>query len=130
MPRAWRYRPANTQRDLSPEARKLGRRAMDDFLLSPQVLRPTIEAANDVADAARELTVAEGHVDTGDFVSKFDVGVGEIMTIDGNPRVTARVHNDSAHAAAVEFLSPNKGGHGFRILGRAAQPWHSPKGPA
>lgn len=122
----WAYRPANTLNDLAPEVAATGRQSMAEFLLSPQVQRPVSQATEDVAEAARALTVAVGAVDTGDFVSKFDAQVGKPMVVAGNPRVTGRVVNDSDHAAAVEFGN-SRVGEGRRILGNAAQPWHTPK---
>jgi hypothetical protein len=129
MAKAWRYKPANRRSDLPKEARALGRRAMDDFLLSPQLLKPVMAATKDIKDAAEALTVAEGKVKSGDFLRGFDSAVGEIVEVSGNPRVTGRVFNDSEHAAAVE-LGNQRAGQGSHILLRAGQPWHTRKGIA
>lgn len=126
--KGWRYRPANSSASLSPEARALGRKAMDAFLLSPQMQKPVTEATKDVEGAARALTVAIGAVDTGDFLDSFDSGPADPIVISGNPRVAGRVTNDSDHAAAVEYGNSAVGA-GRRVLGRAAQPWHTEKRP-
>ena len=53
-----RYKPANTIADLSDEAKKLGRQSMAEFLLSPQVAKPTFQAAQDVRTAAQGRAMA------------------------------------------------------------------------
>jgi hypothetical protein len=128
MPSSYRYKPANNLADLSKEARAVGRRSMAEFLLSPDVLRPVMQATKDIEDAAADLTRAEDLVDTGEFVDSFTSFVGDYMVIDGNPRVTGRVANDSAHAAALEFGNSQVAAH--HVLARAGQPFHSEKGPA
>jgi len=125
--RAW-YVPANTRRDLPAGSRF---RAMDDFLLSRQLHKPVLEAAEDVASEARALAIEGGMVDSGDFVSSFDVEAGPVLTVSDpfpNPRVTGRVTNDSDHAAAVEWGNAQTKGQGHRVLGRAGEKFHTPKG--
>ena len=130
MAGTFRYKPANTVADLSDQARGLGRQSMAEFLVSPQVQRPVSAAAKDISEAARDLALAEA-TRTGSFANAFESGVGGIMVVAGNPRVTAQVSNSDPAAMANEY-----GGRGAlgsnvperRILGRAAQPWHTAKG--
>lgn len=125
--KGWRYKPANTSRDLAPEARAVGRKAMDAFLVSPQMQKPTDEAAADVADAARTLAGIIAY-DTGSYSESFESGPAAPVEVAGNVRVSARVTNDDDAAPAVEFGN-SKVGPGKRVLLSAAQPWHTEKRP-
>jgi hypothetical protein len=121
-----RYKAANTRADLSEEARALGRGSMTELLLSPQVMKPVFQAAQDIREAAQALALAEA-VHTGEYADSFTVEPQAPIIIDGNPRVAFRVVNDDEAAAPVEFGNVRIG-PGKRILGRAGQPWHVPKG--
>jgi hypothetical protein len=125
------YQPTNTRRDLPRIPASQGRKAMDDFLVSPELQETVLEAAADIEADAVELATSEGLVDSGKYVSSFDHRAGEIVVVnDGeftNPRVSAEVSNDAAHAAAVEYGNKQVGA-GHRILGRIAAKYDNPKG--
>ena len=123
----FRYRPANSKASLSPEARKIGRESMKEFLLSPQLQEPVSKATEDIADAAKALAVADGLVDSGEYSEGFEGQVGAPIVIAGNRRVAGRVVNDAAHSAALEWGNSRATGH--HVLGRAGQPFHSEKRP-
>ena len=120
------YRPANRAGDLRPGSTH---KAMDKFLMSDDVQRVADEAAKDIADAARDLAVAEGSVNSGTYARSFVV-LKDVTPIvaDGNPRRTAAVINDDRAAAPLEF--GNSRVRARRFLGRAGAPYHTPKGIA
>lgn len=130
--RVW-YQPTNTRRDLPRVPASQKRRAMDEFLVSPELQDVVLEAAADMEADAREIAVSEGLVSSGEYVSKFEHKAGPIVEIsDGdfpNPRVSAEVSNESKHAAAVEFGN-SQVGEGHRVLGKVAAKYDNPKGGA
>lgn len=132
---AW-YQPTNTRRDLPRVPAAQARRAMDDFLVSPELQKTVLEAAADMEADARDLAISEDVIDSGDYVSKFEHKAGPIVVInDGtytNPRVSAEVGNESEHAVVVEFgvrgRKADEPKRGHRILGKIAEKYDNPKG--
>lgn len=129
---AW-YQPANTRRDLPRSVGGQRFAAMDEFLLSSEMQDVVNEAAGDMQTDAEDLARAEGLVRTGEYVSSFQHEPGPVVEVnDGefaNPRVSAEVANTSDHAAAVEYGN-SRAGRGYRILGKIAARYSSPKGGA
>ena len=143
MASTYRYKPAHTMADLSAPALAAGHQSMAEFLLSPQLMKPVLKAAADIADDARAIIVAEAY-DTGALLESVNSGPAEPMVFNGNPRVAAAVtmHGgiyrrakdpESSVGAVVEFGNSQTRGKGpaqqVRPLWRAGQPYHSPKGP-
>lgn len=130
-PVTWRYKPANTKADLRPESKNL---AMDAFLLSPRLQRPTTAVAQEIALIAKATALVEAS-DTTAFANAFVAAPGPPMVVGGNPRVSARVSNSDPAAAPNEFGNVRilKSGKAVefpakRILGRSGEPFHTPRG--
>ena len=119
-----RYRPANTRADLRRDAPASTNMSMQEFLLSDRVQKVAMEAAKDIQAAAQQIAGAVA-TKTGAYASSFDHHEGPSVVIDGNPRRTARVANDDAAAAPLEFGNSRQESH--RIMGRAGQPWNTEK---
>lgn len=124
------YKPAQTSLDLPPGSKF---KAMDAFLLSPQLGDPVNEATKDIATAATTLATAE-RFETGAYAASIEADEGEIVVVGGRPRVSGAVmaHGGSypnakdpetSIAAVVEWGNANA--PGARILGRAGDPFHS-----
>lgn len=93
-----------------------GPKGLGGFLLSAQLLKPVLEVAHDIAEDAKENSPrSEG--DGPHMADQFKVTPGAVITVAGNPRVSAEVTNDDPAAAPNEFGgSRNKP---RRMLGRA-----------
>lgn len=133
-----RYQAANTIADLSPEARKLGRGSMAEFLLSPQVQDAATDVGKEIANDLRD-SIAQHFDATNTLGESVESHAGEPMVIKGNPRATAQVsydggvypgarQEDSTKAAVVEF--GNSVNRDYHLLREAGQPYHTEKGPA
>lgn len=70
-----------------------------------------------VQDAMPYAISISPHGDTLDYVSSWDA-IDTYEVIAGLRRVACRLFNGSAHAAAVEWVSPRGYGHGYRVLGQ------------
>jgi len=70
-----------------------------------------------VRDAMPYAISISPHGDTLDYVSSWRA-VDTYEVIAGLRRVACRLFNDSAHAAAVEWVSKRGYGHGYHVLGR------------
>ena len=129
------YVPANHRRDLPKGSRH---RAMDSFLLSPQLQDVVLRAGEDIAGEARGMAIEEGVAETGEYASSFDARVGPPLSVGPpfpNPRVSVIVSNDAGDAdtgysvaADVEYGTSTRPGK--RILYRAGLKYHTPRGIA
>jgi hypothetical protein len=123
------YQPANTRRDLPPGASQK-RQPMDVFLLSDDLQDVLMEAGEDMVDDARQIAIADGLVESGNYVRAFEARRGDIVEVnDGdfaNPRVSTDVLNTDATAAAIEFGNSQVGA-GRRVLGRVAAKYDNPR---
>jgi hypothetical protein len=99
---------------------------MAEFLLSPQLAKPVLQATHDIRDACEAIVLAEA-TDTGNLASSFEVHPTAPIVMAGNPRVAFRVENSDPAAAPNEF--GNKRTVGRRLMKRASAPWHSKKKP-
>jgi sugar phosphate isomerase/epimerase len=135
-----RYVPSHSQRQMNAARARRGLKpstmqAMDDFLMSEEVQDVALDAAKDIADTAAGLAVGSGSVETGGYARGFEAERTEPVVAGGNPRRAARVSNEYvdengyAPAAAVEFGN-KKAGPGKRVLGRAGEQYHTPRGIA
>ena len=122
MPVVSRYVPANRKQDL-PKGSPY--KAMDAFLMSDRVQDVAHAAAGDVAEDAGVIVSAEA-TDTGELARSYEARADAPAIIDGNPRRTAVVVSNAAHAAAVEF--GNSRSAAVHPLQRAGEPYHTPKG--
>lgn len=122
MPVVGRYVPANRKQDLPKGSRY---KAMDAFLMSGRVQDAAHAAAEDIAQEAGVIVSAEA-TDTGELARSYEARADAPAVIDGNPRRTAVVVTNVAHAAAVEF--GNSRSKAVHPLQRAGEPFHTPKG--
>lgn len=129
-----RYKPAMTAIDLPPGSKM---KAFDAFLLSDQLQEPVEAASDDIAALAASIAVKERY-ETGNYTASIEGGKGELITINGFPRVTGVVqahggtypgarNAETSIAAVVEW--GNARAPGARILGRAGDVYHTPKRP-
>lgn len=124
--------------------------SMRELLVSEQVQRPTLEAAEAIAADARGLAAAELTSDskTGAYQESIKAEVDAPKVINGSPRAAAAVtaHGgyehwtgaigpETSHAVVVEFDVPEgsdagpRPREGRRILGRAGVPYSTARRP-
>lgn len=120
-----KYKPAYTRRDLPVDSKRL---AMDAFLMSGRVQAVVLQVARDMADDARDLAVAKGLVDRGEYRDSFEVRPGRPVWAGqpAFPRRTAVLENTAGHAAALEWGN-SQTGEGHHVMGEIQAKWHSPK---
>lgn len=125
------YQPTNTRRDLPRIPGAQRRLPMEDYLLSDQLQDVLMTAGRDMVEDAEQLTVAEGVIESGEYLTSFEARRGDIVEVnDGefaNPRVSTDVLNTAATAAAIEYGN-SQVGEGHRILGKIAAQYDNPKG--
>lgn len=124
------YTPANStpQINAARAARGVGptsRQAMDALLMSPQILKPTLEAAQAIMEIAEGIARVEAYY-TGAYSRAFGIASAPPTVAEGGPRVTVRVVNTNEAAAAIEFGNRTFG-PGRRIMQRAGATHHVPR---
>jgi len=151
-----RYIPANTRAQHDRARARYGlppstNGSMAELLVSEQIAKPTLAAAEAIARDARALAAAEltSSTKTGAYEESIKAEMTEPKVIGGNPRAAAAVtaHGGyehwvgeigpgTSHAVVVEFDVPEgsdagpRPKEGRRILGRAGAPYDNPGAPA
>jgi hypothetical protein len=156
VPYRTRYIPANTRAQHDRARARYGippstNESMKEKLVSPEVQKASLEAAEVIAQVARGLAAAEltSKEKTGAYEASIEAVITEPKEIGGNLRAAAAVtaHGgyehwtgpigaETSHAAVVEFDVPEgsdagpRPRQGRRILGRAGAAFDSPGTPA
>jgi hypothetical protein len=132
---------ARARRGVAPSRMK----SMKEFLVSDDVQDAADAVAASIASGAALMAHAEIVSDSSSGAYEDSISSEKIppVVINGNPRAAAAVtaHGgvaswggftdpESSHAVVVEYGNPAAPHSGRRILGRAGQPYDSPKRPA
>lgn len=154
-----KYKPANSISQMNADRARLAHmgpsanKSMAEFLVSEQLQEPVLNAAGDIGKAAIALANTELTDPTRShaYENSIEAVKGDIVSISGNPRVSAAVianggraswtgftNPESSHAVAVEFdlygedggpKAPPRPARGRRILARSGMPWHTERRP-
>lgn len=127
-----RYKPANTRRDLPPGSPY---QAFNAFMLSEQVQKVAVDAAQDIAGVAVMIYLAEAY-ETGGTAESVDARADTPVRVGGNVRAAAVVtanggrypgakDPEASKALIVEFGNSQRAG--LHILHRAGIPYDNPK---
>lgn len=100
-------------------------KSMARFLMTTDVGTPAVREAEKIKAKAIATAPFDAvrNDDAPHYVDSFEVKRTVVTISDGghaNPRQSAEVSNESAHAAAVEFGNKANGGRGQHVLRRAA----------